>query len=217
MIYSNWQKLFWQNAWVPIDPRSPILQTDPIPAILSDRNFLQLGCMLFKASVVKEVSGFDRDHEPIEDVGLCIKVALRGGRFVRAPSAGPVSSYRDLPGSFSKLNQRKFIESCVKNAKLVERYIELHPKTRSPERVAAVVGVYFSATRFFAGYDWTRFEELVADIENLTPNFVPQAPRHLHLLSQLAGYKRAERIAVAYRRGKRLGGGLFNNSDQRIG
>jgi len=205
VIYSDWQKLIWFNeCWKPSDPRTPCIREDALADILSDRNFLQLSSLLFRTSTLKKVGGFDASHEPIEDVGLCVKIAMAGGRFAHAPSNGPLSSYRDVPRSFSKMNHVRFIESSIKNAKLAEHYLRVNQRD-APRVVQAIVDVYFAGARFFAGLDWRRFEELVADIEALSPDFVPRAPTQLAVLSRLLGYRKAERIAVLYRRGKHLG------------
>jgi glycosyltransferase involved in cell wall biosynthesis len=204
VVYTDWQKLVWLGGkWKGDDFRSPVLRSDALADILSDRNFLQLGSLLFKSSVLNTVGGFDQSHEPIEDVGLCVKIAIAGGKFVKAPSIRPMSSYRDLPRSFSKINHRRFIESSIKNAKLAEPYVEQNPNGSS-RIVDAIVDVYYSGARFFAGHDWKRFEELVRDIEALRPDFVPNAPTQLYVLSRIAGYRRAERLAVLWRKGKSM-------------
>ena len=204
VVYSDWRKLIWTgNAWNEGDVRKPILQSDALADILSDRNFLQLGCMLFRKSALKTVAGFDTDHEPIEDVGLCVKLAIAGARFLKATSAQPLASYRDLPKSFSKRSRRKFIESCIKNAKLAEAHVQAgsSPAARSTD---AIVDVYYAGARYYAGLDWDRFDELVENIEALQPNFIPRTPARLRILSWIAGYRGAERIAALYRRGRRL-------------
>jgi len=210
VVYADWQKLVCSGSqWIGFDFRSPELGIDPIAEILSDRNFLQLGCLLFKTSTLSAAGGFDQSHEPIEDVGLCVKIAIAGGKFVKARSSGPMSSYRDLPRSFSKINHRRFIESCVRNAKLAERYVRDTPGS-SPRVIESIVDVYYSAARYFAGYDWSKFEEVVADIEALQPAFVPKYPAQVHVLSRIAGYRTAERLAVLYRKGKNIGAGLWH-------
>jgi glycosyltransferase involved in cell wall biosynthesis len=209
VVYTDWQKLVWtRDMWKGDDCRSPVIGSDPLADVLSDRNFLQLGSLILKASVLNAVGGFDREHEPIEDVGLCVKIAIAGGKFIKAHSNGPMSSYRDVPRSFSKVNQRRFIESCIRNAKLAERYVQQNPDG-SPRIVEAIVDVYYSGARYFAGHDWKRFEEIVTDIEALRPEFVPKTPTQLNVLSRIAGYRKAERFAVLYRRGKSIGACLW--------
>jgi glycosyltransferase involved in cell wall biosynthesis len=199
VIYSDWQKLIFDGkTWTTGDVRSPIIKADALADIISDRNFLQLGSLLIKKSVLKRVQGFDTKCEPIEDVGLCIKIAIAGGIFLRAHSERPMSLYRDAPRSFSKKSQTKFIESCLLNAKLTEEYVREN-KNCSPRIVEAIVNCYFFGARFFAGRDWKRFDEIVADIEGLSPRFVPTSPRYLKKLSHITGYRRAERLVACYR------------------
>jgi glycosyltransferase involved in cell wall biosynthesis len=208
VVYTDWQMLIWsEGEWRGDDFRAPVIRKDALADILSARNFLQLGSLLFRKTILDSVGGFDQAHEPIEDVGLCAKISIAGGAFVKAASAGPMSSYRDLPRSFSKINQRRFIESCIKNAKLAEKYVRQNPGC-SPRIVETIVDVYYFGARYFAGLDWKRFDEIVTDIEALRPAFVPRVPARIHVLSRLVGYRKAERLAVLYRKGKSIGTGL---------
>jgi glycosyltransferase involved in cell wall biosynthesis len=208
VVYSDWRKLIWRDGiWREGDKRTPVIRCDPLVDVLSAQNFLQLGCLLIRADIVKAVGGFDAEHEPIEDVGLCVKIAIAGGTFVKAHSSGPLASYRDVPRSFSKISQRKFIDSCVKNAKLAEHHVH-SSGLDAPRVVEAIVDVYYAAARCYAGLDWTRFEEIVSDIEALNPKLLPKSPRKLRILSRITGYRMAERLAVLYRRVKPFGGNL---------
>ena len=74
--------------------------------------------------------------------------------------------------------------------------------TSSPRIIESIVDIYYSGARYFAGYDWKRFEEMVADIEALQPRFIPKYPAQLRVLSRIIGYRKAERLAVVYRKGK---------------
>lgn len=204
VVYSDWRKLVLKDGlWQEHDIRRPVINTDAVADVLSDRHFLQLGCMIIRKASIAAVGGFDSSHEPIEDVGLCVKIAIQGGTFVKAGSNRPIASYRDLPRSFSKLSHTKFIESCIRNAKLAERYV-LSQDKEMPRVVDAIVNVYYDGARHYAGVDWPRFEELVTNIEALRPRFIPRRPWRLRLLSLIAGYRGAERLAVLYRRSKQL-------------
>jgi glycosyltransferase involved in cell wall biosynthesis len=210
VVYSDWQRLIpSKDSWKAEDLRTPFIHDDALADILSDRNFLQLGCLLFRRSILKTVGGFDASHEPIEDVGLCVKIAIAGGVFVKAQSNGPVASYRDVPRSFAKKSHRRFVESCIKNAKLAEHHIRQNHE-QSPRVVEAIVDVYFNGARYFAGLDWKRFDEVVSDMEALRPTFVPKSPVQLNVLSHIAGYRRAERLAVSYRTSKRIGASILH-------
>jgi glycosyltransferase involved in cell wall biosynthesis len=209
VIYSNWQKLIWlDGSWTETDLRQPSIHGDALADILSDRNFLQLGCLLFRADTIEKVGGFDAAHEPIEDVALCIKIAIAGGAYVYAASDGPISSYRDVPRSFSKISRRRFLDSCVKNGKLAEQHA-LRDPLRHERTIDAIADLYSTAARSFADFDAARFEELISSIEALRPDYLPKTPPQLRVLSRLAGYRRAEHFAMLYRRGKSLGASLL--------
>jgi glycosyltransferase involved in cell wall biosynthesis len=208
VFYSDWCRLgLADGVWKQKDIRTPFIHQDAIADLLSDRNFLQLGCMLVRTNLLASTGGFDTTHEPTEDIGLCIKIAMGGAKFVKADCSRPVAFYRDLPRSFSKIDYRKFIEACIKNAKLADQYIAGDEATHT-RTAQAIVDVYLAGSRFYAGVDWSRFEELLADIERLQPGFIPRSPRHLKLLSRAVGYRTAERVAVWYREGRKKSSSL---------
>lgn len=216
VLYSDWRRLVWSDgAWREDDDiRAPIIGPDALADILSDRNFLQLGCQMFRRNVLELTGGFDRSHEPIEDVGLCLKIAMAGGAFVKARSNGAMSWYRDRPRSLSKSNQRQFIESCIKNGKLAEQYVFAN-RNCSSKTIEAIVDVYYFGARYFAEHDWNRFDEIVRDIEVLRPAFVPKTPAQLKVLSRIVGYRKAERLGALYRKGRSIGAKLWLDTDHR--
>ncbi len=218
VIYSDWQKLVrkaatWQGEG---QVRAPNIGKHALADILLDANFQQLGSQLFRVRVLEGIGGFDEAHDLVEDVELCIKIALADGVFVKARSSGPVFWYRDRPGSLSKSNQRQFVEACIRNAKLVERHVRTSG-SGDAKTIDAIVDVYYGGTRYFADHDWNRFEEIVCDIEALRPGFVPKAPARLKMLSRIAGYRGAERLAVLYRRSKSLAGNLRRDRSSKAG
>jgi len=205
VVYSDWQKLTQQLlVWNAEDQvRTPLIGHDVLADVLKDANFLQLGSQLFRRSALERIEGFDETHSLVEDVELCLKIAMVNGIFLKAQSNGPVCWYRDRPGSLSKTDERQFVEACIRNAKLVARTIqEDHPQENSAV-VDAIVDVYFGGARYFSNHDWERFGQIVDDIETLRPHFVPKAPTQLRYLSRITGYRRAERVASLYRRSKR--------------
>jgi hypothetical protein len=78
-----------------------------------------------------------------------------------------------------------------------------------------VIASYFQAARMFAGRDWGRFDAVVERIRKFGGVVIPPSPWSLTTLSQLIGYKAAERVALWWRRFKkfaRVGRGLQNSS-----
>jgi glycosyltransferase involved in cell wall biosynthesis len=205
IVYSNWGHLTyaagcWQRSE---EVRSPFIGQSAVADVLLDRNFLQLGSQLFNTRALIRADGFDESYTLIEDVELCLRLAMDGAVFAKVETESPVFWYRDRPRSLSKSSDERFVEACVRNAKSAEDYL----KRRNPNDAAlidAITEVYFYAARFYAEHDPPRFDAIVSSIVALKPNFVPTSPQRLRVLSQLIGYTRAERLAVAYRRFKRL-------------
>ena len=205
VIYSDWGRLLqrsgggWHRSK---EIRTPFVGRNTLADILLDQNFQQLGSQLFNIRALSRTGGFDESCTLVEDVELCLRLAIDGATFVKVQTDGAICWYRDRPRSLSKSNDSGFIDACVRNAKSAET--QLTGKRKDDEAlVAAIVEVYFSAARFYAEHDETRFEKIVSDIAVLYPHFLPAAPRRLRLLSRLIGYVRAERLAVAYRKLKR--------------
>jgi glycosyltransferase involved in cell wall biosynthesis len=200
VLYSDWEKWVFDNGnWRGEGQvRHPVIGADVLGDLLRDENFQQLGSQLVRKTALARVDGFDPKYSLVEDVELCIRLANTGSKFRKVPSPGPVFWYRDRPRSLSKLDQRQFVEACVRNARLVAQ-LSAKWETMPASTAAAIVDVYYGAARYFAAHDETRFEQLVTDIEQLSPGFVPEHPFRLRLLSQVAGYRRAERAAAAYR------------------
>jgi glycosyltransferase involved in cell wall biosynthesis len=209
VIYSDWQKLIWERGEWKIDEtiRKPSVGREPIADILADENFMQLGSQLIKMDALQAIGGFNESHCLVEDVEVSLKIAMADGVFVKAASSGPLFWYRDRPGSLSKSDQNLFVEALIRNAKLVEKYMSDRGRINATVK-DTIIDVYFSGARYFASRDWSRFQEIVADIEELQPGFVPHGPTRLKVLSWLAGYRNAERLAILYGRGKSLGAAL---------
>jgi hypothetical protein len=111
-------------------------------------------------------------------------------------------------GSLSKSSQSQLVEACIRNAKLVENYVKASEGCHS-RTFDAIVDVYYGGARYFVDHDWKRFEQIVQDIESLEPGFVPKTPVRMKVLSRIAGYRRAEQLAVLYRRWKVAAGNFL--------
>lgn len=205
VIYSDWGRLTCRSGkWCRSEEvKKPFIGSNAVADMLLDRNFQQLGSQLFNVAALARVNGFDENCVLVEDVELCLRLAMRDAAFTRVETDGPVFWYRDRPRSLSKSNQTDFIEACVRNAKYAETYLRAQPQTNKA-LVEAITDVYFLAARFYAEHDPARFDAVLSDIKSLNPKFLPTSPRKLRLLSQIIGYPPAERLAVTYRKIKRL-------------
>lgn len=201
VVYSPWQRISrGADGWAPSGAvESPAIGDDPVAELLRPDGFLHTGAALFRREWLERVDGWDERYRLIEDVDLMLRLAMAGGRYQGVPAAEPVFLYRQRVGeSLSQRDPRAFVEGCVRNARLAHRYWESRSEV-TPERARDLAEVYFYGARFFAEADRAEFERLASALETLVPGFVPAAPRSLRILSLLLGYRRAERVATAYR------------------
>jgi glycosyltransferase involved in cell wall biosynthesis len=200
-LHSPWALLVqhegrWRVSTPSLDPR---LGADPLVDVLRAENFMQLGCLLFSRTWLDRVNGFDESLWFIEDVDLLIRLIMSGGALERVASAQPLSWYRQHAASLSKSDDSRFVEGCLRNARLAERHWR-DEGTLSADHADVLANIYFTGARFFATRDLDMFDALVGDIYRLEPDFVPKEPRGLRILTRLIGYPRAERCAIQYRR-----------------
>jgi glycosyltransferase involved in cell wall biosynthesis len=202
VVYSPWQRMALTNgAWAGSGPvMTPRIRAGhEVADLLAAENFIQLGAALFRRSWLGRVGGFDETRWVIEDVDLCLRLAMAGGRFHAVSHSGPLLFYRQLPGmSLSNRDAEAFIRGCLANASAAEAYWRSLGTLTSSE-VDALVPVYFQAARYFASRDQREFRALTDKIEELRPHFVPPYPAKLRWFARLLGYRRAETLATAYR------------------
>ena len=200
-LHSAWARLSLRNGqWIPELPAvQPDTGAEPLLDLLRDDNFMQLGCLLFSRRWLERVNGFDESLRFIEDVDLLLRLSMSGGELQQVATAEPLAFYRQHSGSLSKSNDTAFVEGCIRNAKLVERFWR-DGGSLTTSRQNALARIYFMGAHFFSGRDANRFDALVRDLRRVEPGFVPPGPPALRLLTMLFGYPRAERCAVQYRR-----------------
>src|SRR5262249_21156784 len=209
LIYSAWQSLDQRSetGWIKgalllpeLDDRS--LSTR-LGSILGTAGFFQIGSSLFRRGAVLAIDGY-RDIGILEDVDLYIRLTIAGWSFVHCFSPEPLFSYRrHRDGSLSTRSAVTFADGVVRNAALVESWARAHQILDLPLS-SRVNACYFQAARVFAGRDWARFDAVVKRIRDLSGVVIPPSPRALTILSQLIGYKAAERVALCWRQFKGL-------------
>ena len=96
-----------------------------------------------------------------------------------------------------------FVRDCLQNANEIESWW-MERGGISPARRAALVKVYSYVTRASFERDRATFESAYRRLESLSPGYVPANPWHLAAAAHVIGYRRAEAVAVWYRRVKRF-------------
>lgn len=157
---------------------------------------------LFRRSIVERIGGWNESLPVIQDARFALDCALHGARFVYCP--GVMARYRvHTSGSVSTRDPRAFVEDCLRNARDVEDWWEAHGGV-SAERQKALISVYGYVARASFERDRPTFEAACGALDRLAPGYVPDHPRHLALASRAIGYRRAEQMALWYRRLKKL-------------
>jgi glycosyltransferase involved in cell wall biosynthesis len=157
---------------------------------------------LFRRQMIEQVACWNERLPIIQDARFALDCALRGGRFVYCP--GVMAWYRVRgASSLSRRDPIGFVRDCLRNATEVEAWWVEHGGL-SPARGAALVKVYGHVARASFEQDRPTFEVACQRLEGLSPGYVPAAPKRLAGAARVLGYRRAEAVAVWYRRAKRL-------------
>jgi glycosyltransferase involved in cell wall biosynthesis len=158
---------------------------------------------LFRRDLVDRVGGWNERLPIIQDARFALDCALHGGRFVYCP--GLMASYRvHAAESVSSRDPIGFVRDCFHNACEVEHWWLQHGEIGT-ERRAALVKVYGYVARASFVSDRVTFDAAAAALHRLQPGYVPQQPWHLALASRVVGYRRAEYLALWYRRVRKWG------------
>ncbi|HEX5215717.1 MAG TPA: glycosyltransferase family A protein [Vicinamibacterales bacterium] len=201
VVYSPWSDLLsaggdWKPAgWL----RDPRIGTDTVADQLENDNFIATGSQLFRRTWLERVGGFDERLRLIEDVDLLLRLAIAGAQFVRVPSAQPLFLYRRHPQSASWRDAPAWTKANLRNLQLVEEHWRQHEALTS-ERARWLACKRFDTGRALVEGDRRDFDAHVDHLYALWPGFVPPAPKLLRWLTRAIGYRRAERVAVHYRR-----------------
>jgi glycosyltransferase involved in cell wall biosynthesis len=202
VAYGDWQKLTASSNGIfqagPIVSR--MIEGDAETALLTDF-WCPPAAYLFRREIVEKVS-WNLGLPVIQDARFALDCAMRGARFIYC--SGLAAQYRiHKTGSVSSRDPIAFVRDCLRNACEVEQWwIERGGITDA--RRKALLQVFGYVARASFENDRITFDAACAALERLQPGYVPESPRHLAAVSRLAGYRRAESVALAYRRVKRM-------------
>ena len=157
---------------------------------------------LFRRRLIDQVGGWNERLPVIQDARFALDCALHGATFVYC--SGVMARYRvHRATSLSRRDPIAFVRDCLRNGLEIEQWWMAHGGL-SPTRRAALVKVYGHVARASFERDRETFEVARERLDELHPGYVPAHPRHLAVASRVLGYRRAEAVAVWYRRAKRL-------------
>lgn len=201
VAYGDWQRLApTADGYRPADVVSQRLNDPEID--LFTNFWCPPAAYLFRRSVVDRVGGWNEQLPIIQDARFVLDCALQGAHFVRAD--GLMALYRaHVTGSVSTRDPAAFVRDCLRNAVEIEA-VWMENGGLDARRRAALVQAYEYVARGSYEHDRPTFDAAVVSLERLRPGYVPSHPRDLALVSRLMGYRRAELVALWYRRARKL-------------
>jgi glycosyltransferase involved in cell wall biosynthesis len=195
VVYSDWQYLNGSaSGWKKGKIMRPQVGENALQDLLVHRNFIQIGSALFDRQFLLDVSGCDPRYEPFEDVNLLARLAMRGGRFEKAPVEEPILCYRrHSSASNSTRDPVRFINAYIANTSMVEDFWRSRGEL-SGARLKLICDCYLHAAYFWAGRSQSSMEQLVRRVESLGQRAIAPSPRYFTELSRAIGYRPAARF-----------------------
>lgn len=201
VAYGNWQKLMPDEKGRHIP--GPVVSrqmTDPEIDLFGDF-WCPPAVYLFRRSIVERTGGWSETLPVIQDARFAFDCATRGAQFVYCP--GVMASYRvHTSGSVSTRDPVAFVRDCLRNASEIEKLWTANSGINEARR-GALLNAYLHAARASFENDPATFEQACEALERLQPGYIPESPRHLAVASRMVGYRRAEQLALWYRRAKK--------------
>ena len=175
----------------------PQIGADAAASVLTAEGWLQVGTMLIRRRAIGDLR-FDETPGTFEDTAFNVLLATRGARFVQSGHE-PGLLYREHDGPrLSRRSPAAFAMACADNATRAYK-LWTDAGTLTAERRNAVAATYIFAARQLSSADRVAFDEIVARLAEVDPDFVDKLPARVRWIAKLVGYSGAERVAVAYR------------------
>lgn len=201
VAYGNWQKLVRSSdgSFV-LGKVSERPINIPEIDLFTGESWNTIHSYLFRRTICEKVGGWNETLQFIQDARFVLDCALQGAKFVYCP--GIMAFYRTgLPESVSTRDPLGRVQDCLRNANQVEKLWE-GSEGISDSRREALLQVYGYVARASFEKGRSTFEAALSALERLQPGYAPKGPRHLRCASKVLGYRRAEMLAVYYRRVK---------------
>ena len=156
--------------------------------------------LMYRRRLVEKIGGFREDLPVIQDARFFFDAAYHGARFAHSPHLG--ARYRLSLQSLSRREPARFWRDCLLNGQQIEALWRVRGALTS-ERISALTDIYNGAAHgLFRAADPTFREALAA----LRASGLPVSSRNrlAELLSDVAGHRRAVRIADRWTRSRRM-------------
>ena len=206
VAYSDWQRLEEQGGG--IFSRGEVVDrtmedVHPEPEIACFTSFwAPPAALLYRRSIVDKIGHWNESLPVIQDARFLLDAALHGACFVHVK--GVSALYRVHRGpSVSRRDSPRFVQDCFRNAMQVEEWFRAHGGL-TPSRCWALRQAYEMVARGSFEHDRETFERAYQALDRVFPSYCPDHGFTLPLLSRFVGYRRAEAVALGFRRVKRF-------------
>ena len=202
IAYGDWQRLLknQKGIW---EEKEVIKKSLNDPEIDLFTDFWHpIAAYLFRRSIVEKSGGWDDTLKVIDDPYFIMKCVFQDAKFKHSP--GVAAYYRvHTRDSVSTRDHNVYMEEIFTNAEKVEKK---WTKTGgiTDKRKKALLKVYSQVARDSYDKNKELFERAYLKLETLSPGYIPKSPAHLRYLSKLIGYRKAEAVALWYRKIKKF-------------
>ncbi len=157
---------------------------------------------LFRRTIVEKAGGFKQRFPVIQDARFVLDCALAGARFVHCE--GIAAYYRvHCSGSLSTRSTQAFLRDLFNNTSDMETLWTSGGGSLGPEQTRVLITHYASIGRSSYEHDRDLFEECYRALQRLRPGYLPSAPFAFALAARVLGHRKAEAVALGFRRLKR--------------
>jgi len=204
VAYGDWQGLIVHenSGFKPGDVMQRRMEEEPEIALLVDF-WCPPAAYLFRRSIVERVGGWNENLPIIQDARFALDCALHNAEFTYC--RGIVAYYRvHSQSSLSRRDPAAFVADCFRNACEVEEWFHGHGGLTEKRR-AALIRVFEQVARATYENNPDTFEAAYGALNRLSPGgYAPSHPKRLALAARIVGYRRAEGLALTYRKSKAL-------------
>ena len=164
--------------------------------------------LMYRRSLVEKIGGFHEDLPVIQDARFLFDAAYHGARFAHSAHLG--ARHRISPQSLSRRDPARFWRDCLLNGTQIEALWRAGG-TLTSGRISALADIYNGAAHgLFRAGDPSFRQALAALRASGLP--VSRRNRLAELLSDVAGHRRAVRLAQRWTTSRRLITGLRRRS-----
>lgn len=206
VVYGYWQRLVedktgqFQKSEI-VNRTLEDVHPDPEIATMTDF-WAPPAALLYSRKIVDKIGSWNETLPVIQDARYLQDAALHKAKFSHVSQV--TAYYREhRTGSLSKRNPRAFVQDCFLNATQAHGWWQEHGGITS-DRKKALLQVYGYVARASFELNPELFEHAYRELISFEPGYIPPGPPVLRYLSRLIGYRRAEYVAMHYRKVKKM-------------